>query len=167
MNLSVQTRLAASILHCSPRRVIFDPDRLEEIKEVITKADLRSLINDGAIRKLAEQGTSRVRARVRLVQRRKGRQSGQGSRKGKSGTHKEPKSDWIMRIRIQREFVHRLSDHESITRETRQDVLRKCKGGFFRSTRHIKLYLEEHNLFTKNAKGPSTADSKAAPMQSK
>ena len=42
MELKVQKRLAAQIFQCSPKRVIFNPEKLTEIKEGITKGDVRS-----------------------------------------------------------------------------------------------------------------------------
>jgi large subunit ribosomal protein L19e len=160
MNLSVQKRLAASILSCSPKRVWFDPSRLDEIKEVITKQDLRSLISDGTIRKIQAKGVSRVRANARMVQRRKGRQAGGGSRKGTANTHRDTKLDWMERVRVQRAFVAQMRGHQSISHDAAKDVLRKVKGGFFRSRRHIKLYLEEHKLFTEKAVADNTARAK-------
>ena len=43
MKLNTQKRIAATILECSPSRVILDEERLEEIKEAITKTDIRGL----------------------------------------------------------------------------------------------------------------------------
>ena len=51
MDLKVQKRLAAQIFGCSPDRVVFDNDRLDDIKQAITKRDLKLLIGDGAITK--------------------------------------------------------------------------------------------------------------------
>ena len=47
--LDVQRRLAAQILKCGENRIRFDLERLEDIKEAITKTDIRSLINNGVI----------------------------------------------------------------------------------------------------------------------
>ena len=60
MKLNVQKRVAAGVLKCSPKRVVFDSDRLDEIKEAITKSDLRGLISDRAIVKKSIKGTSKV-----------------------------------------------------------------------------------------------------------
>ena len=49
MKLDNQKRLAAQILKCSKKRVKFDPDRSSDIKESITKADIRNLIKEEAI----------------------------------------------------------------------------------------------------------------------
>ena len=49
MELKAQKRIAGVILKCSPKRIRFDPDRLSDIKESITKVDIKSLINDKAV----------------------------------------------------------------------------------------------------------------------
>ena len=98
MKLHVQKRLAADVLNCSSKRIWLDPNSLSEIKEAITKRDIKSLIEQGLIKKKRIKGVSRFRARKILVQKRKGKQKGQGSRK---------------------------------------------------SERHIKIYLEEHNILKK------------------
>ena len=84
-----------------------------------------------------------MRARKRLMQRRKGRQSGPGSRKGSRGARLSKKRGWINKIRIQREFLRELKVKKIIDEKLYRDFYLKSKGGFFRSKRHIKLYLEE------------------------
>ena len=48
MNLKVQRRLAAQILKCGFDRVIFNKDKIDLIKESITKADIKSLIKNSS-----------------------------------------------------------------------------------------------------------------------
>jgi len=146
MELKIQKRLAAQILKCSPKRILFDQNRLDEIKESITKADLKSLIKDRAIIRKPVKGISRVRIRRRKVQKRKGRQKGPGSRKGKRTARLSKKREWINTIRIQRKFLKMLKEKGAINSSTYQNLYRKSKGGFFRSKRHIKMYIEENKL---------------------
>lgn len=146
MELKTQKRLAAQVLKCSEKRVIFDTSLLEDIKESITKADIRGLVNDGAIVKKQKKGVSRGRARKRAVQRRKGRQQGPGSRKGKRTARLPRKRAWINSIRSQRKLIKELKDKSIITKKDYRLIYMKCKGGFFRSRRHIKLYIKEHGL---------------------
>ena len=73
MKLKVQKRLSSDVLDCSPKRVVFDESSLSEIKEAITKDDIRGLVQQGVIRKTPKYSTSRVRARQRHVQKTKGR----------------------------------------------------------------------------------------------
>jgi ribosomal protein L19E len=52
-------------------------------------------------------------------------------------------------VRAQRDLLKRLRDHKLITQETFNSMYMKSKGGFFRSTHHIKLFLKEQELFIK------------------
>ncbi len=149
MKLNIQKRLAAQILKCSKDKVKFEEDRLEDIKEAITKADIRALIIDKAISRKKKKGISRARARKRGIQRRKGRQKGYGSRKGKKTARLPKKKNWMNRVRLQRSFLKELKEKKLIDNKNFRDLYRKSKGGFFRSKRHIKIYLEEHDLIKK------------------
>jgi large subunit ribosomal protein L19e len=145
MDLKVQKRLAAQILNCGPGRVAFDDDRLEDIKQAITKRDLKLLIGDGAIIKKPGNFTSRFRARKLAAQKTKGRRDGPGTKKGKFAARFKPKQTWMFKIRVQREFIRLLLEKGIITRLAYRELYLKSKGGYFRSKRHIKLYLEEHD----------------------
>lgn len=145
--MMLQKRLAGQIMKCSPRRIKFSAERLADIKEAITRQDVRSLIKEGAIIRLAESGSSRTRIRFALDQRRKGRRKGAGSRKGKKTARLAPKRSWINRIRLQREFLKDILSKGLIEKQVFNDLYRKSKGGFFRNRRHMKLYMNEQKLF--------------------
>ena len=146
MKLNVQKRLAAQALKCSYQRIHFDPARLSDIKEAITLHDIRALINSKAIIKIQKQGISRGRARHIQEQKAKGRRRGHGSRKGRAGARLHRKETWIKRIRLQRGFILSLKQAGKIKGDTYRSLYLKAKGGFFRSKRHIKLYMEENKL---------------------
>ena len=153
MRLTLQKRLSASVLGCSVKRVIFDPSRLEDVKEAITKTDIRMLVGEGVIKAKPKKGVSRARANKRMVQKRKGLRKGEGRRKGKM-TAREPKKEaWMKKIRAQRKFIGHLRETNLIKPETFKELYRKSKGGFFRSINHIRLYITEHKLLLKRAKG--------------
>ena len=145
----LQKRLAAQLLNCGPGRVRFDPTKLGEIKEAITKFDIARLINKGTIYKEQSQGVSRVRANKRASQRRKGRQSGYGSRKGSATARLKPKDKWINDVRAQRELAKKLKEKKLIDTTDFKTLYSKIKGGFFRSTKHIKIYIEEQEMVKK------------------
>lgn len=148
MKLDVQKRLAASVLKCSSKRVHFIPDRLPDIKEAITKADIRGLISEGLIVKEQEKGVSRVRARHKAAQRRKGLQRGPGKKKGKKTSIVSRKKAWMAKIRAQRSFLAELKSKQIVNAVAYKNLYRKAKGGFFRNKRHIKIYMQENNLVT-------------------
>ena len=147
--LDVQRRLAAQILDCGKNRVSFDPNSLEEIKEAITKADIRGLIGNGIISKKRLLNTSRFWARKRKKQKGLGKQKGYGSRKGKKTARTKPKRAWINKIRLQRSYLKSLRDSSSLLPVNYHDLYMKSKGGFFRSLRHLKMYIQEREFIKK------------------
>jgi len=149
MDLGNKKRIIASILKCGEKRVWLDSTRLSDIKEAITKEDLRALISEGAVKTKIKGGISRGRARVKHAQLKKGRGGGRGTRKGKRTSRLPRKREWINKIRLQRGFLRELHQKKLISPLTNRLLKRKVKGGFFRSRRHIKLYLLENNLFVK------------------
>lgn len=149
MKLKIQKRLGGQILKCSKNKIVFDPERLEDIKEAITKADIKTLIIDNAISKRPAKGASRVRARKNAAQKRKGKKKGFGSRKGRKKARLPKKEAWMNRIRAQRGLLSELKKKDKISTEIYRDLYGKSKGGFFRSLRHIKLYIKEHDLIKK------------------
>lgn len=149
MDLSLQKRLAAQVLKCSPSRVIFDVDSLADIKEAITKVDIKGLIKNGLIKRSAIRGISNFRSRKIKTQKKKGRQKGHGSRKGASGARLRKKLAWVMLVRNQRDLLKLLKKKKLLDSMTYRQLYNKSKGGFFRSRRHLHLYIEEHGLIKK------------------
>jgi large subunit ribosomal protein L19e len=151
-DLQTQKRLAGTILKSAPKRVRFDPARLHDIKAAITKADIKTLINEGAISAIPKSGVSRSRARHNAKQRAKGLRKGPGSKEGKATARNPSKAAWMAKIRAQRKFIADLKEKKIITLEHYRILYTKSKGGFFRNIRHIKIYLNEQNLATRPAK---------------
>lgn len=150
--MKIQKRLAASLLKASPKRIKFDKQRLADIDEAITKTDIRVLIDEKAIVKEQSQGISRGRARKNQSQKSKGKRKGRGSREGKRGARITGKQEWMNKIRSQRTLISELRESGAISKETFRVIYRKAKGGYFRSKRHIKIYLEDNKLFQKATK---------------
>ena len=48
--MKLQKRLAARITKRSAKKIKLDSDKLDDVKEAITKVDIRGLIADGAIK---------------------------------------------------------------------------------------------------------------------
>ncbi len=147
MNLKSKKRLAADVAGVGLYRVWFDPSKSEDIKSAITREDLRKLMGDGAILIRQKKGISRGRFREKLLQKRKGRRKGPSTKKGKHTARAGKKEVWMIRIRSQRELLKELLDKKLITNKSYRDLRQKAKGGFFRSVRHIKLYLTENSLW--------------------
>lgn len=143
MKLKMQKRLAADVLGVGEGRVWIDPDRTAEVSTAITRGDIRQLIDDGAIKAKPEKSTSRGKARKRQDQRRKGRQSGSGTRKGSKRSRKSKKEKWIGKVRSLRQKLRELRDDGVISSSLYRELYRKVKGGAFRSKSHLDTYLKD------------------------
>ena len=147
MKLGSQRKLSAQLLDVGKRKVWFDPHRLAAVKEAITRLDIQQLVHKRIIQRRPELGTSRVRARKRMVQRRKGRQRGEGTRKGSRFARLTKKETRKYLVRSQRSFIRELKVKGLIGPSVYRDLYHKIHGGYFRNKRHIKLFLTEHRLF--------------------
>ncbi|HDP73559.1 MAG TPA: 50S ribosomal protein L19e [Candidatus Woesearchaeota archaeon] len=152
MNLKIKKRIAADILKCSQDRVSFDELSLAEIKEAITREDLKILIHKGAIIKLPARGISNSRAKKLQEKKKKGHRKGHGSRKGTAGARQSRKDTWMAKIRKQRIFLKEIKLKGLITDKAYRQIYRKAKSGFFRSLRHMKYFMSEKEFFAKDQK---------------
>ena len=147
MDLKNKKRMAAKALNLSKKKVRFDSSKLSDIKEAITLRDIIVLIKNKVIQKKKVIGKSRGKTRQNMSQKKKGRSRGYGSRKGTKNARADSKEQWMSKIRTQRKYIKQLKDLGKISNETYRLLYRRCKGGFFRSKRHINLYLTEKNLY--------------------
>jgi len=147
MDLKVQKTIAAKVLKCSPQRVKFATDKLATIKEALTRADVRDLINSNIITVEPIRNSSRGRARHIQAQKAKGLRTGVGSRKGTPNARLNEKGVWASKMRNMRAFIKQLKDNGRIEVSLYRELYNKVKGNYFRSRGHIILYLEENALF--------------------
>src|SRR5512136_4914 len=141
-DLASQKRIVASILRCGVNRVWFDPERLTDIENAISREDLRGLVTDGAIKARQKKGVSRGRARAKIAKRSYGHCKGPGRRKGAAGARNASKRAWIQKIRAIRKALIGLRDAGTIDRHMYRILYRKAAGGQFRSVAHMKAQLE-------------------------
>lgn len=141
-DLSNQRRLAAALLKCGLGRVWIDPASQEELADAVTRADVRSAIKAGVIRRLPVQGTSRARARRHAAEVAKGRHGGPGSRRGTPSSRVPRKDRWVRRIRAQRDLLRSLREKKSISPAVYRQFYRRAKGGMFRSRAHLLTNLK-------------------------
>ncbi len=140
-DLANQRRLAAALLKCGEGRVWIDPANQEELADAVTRADIRSAIKAGVIRRLAIAGTSRVRARRHAAEVARGRHSGPGSRRGTPFSRVPKKERWMRRIRAQRDLLRELRTTKKIPPAVYREFYRRAKGGMFRSRAHLLVNL--------------------------
>jgi large subunit ribosomal protein L19e len=141
-DVASQKRIVASILKCGVNRVWFDPARLSDIENAISREDLRGLVSEGAIKARQKKGVSRGRARARIAKRSYGHCKGAGKRKGAAGARNPDKTAWVQKIRAIRKALVELRNAGTIDRHMYRILYRKAAGGQFRSVAHMKAQME-------------------------
>ncbi|MFP3292841.1 MAG: 50S ribosomal protein L19e [Nitrososphaeria archaeon] len=132
-NLSFQRRLAAKVLGVGKGRIRFNPERLEDLEDAITREDIRRLHRQGAIEVVKPTGTSRGRARARSGRR------GPGSRKG---TRESGKRRWIRQVRALRRTLRELRERGEVDSKLYRRLYLLIKGGAVRSRRRLLEIVE-------------------------
>ena len=130
MNLGKKKKLVVRTLKVGENRVIFLHSRLNEIKEAITKQDIRDLKNDGAI--LVKE----IKGRKRKVKKSKKR----GVGKIKKNVNKR-KQEYVIHTRKLRKYVAEMKNQEKISKEEFKDIRKKIRNKFFRSKSHLREYI--------------------------
>ena len=137
INIRKKRELVARILGVGVNRVRFEPDKLEDVADSITRENLRALIKNGAIWTARRQGTSRYRAKLMHMTRKK-RGIGIGSKKGKKTARVGKKKLYMAKIRGMRHYLKVLKDRNDIDRETYWLLYKKANGGQVRTSAHLR-----------------------------
>ena len=155
MDLSSQKRMAAKILKCGISRVRIDAateDAKKGVEEALTREDIRALIRGGIIVKVQKKGSSGAHSRKNLMQKKRGRRGGTGSRRGKK-RHGTSKAAWVKLVKSLRRLIREMRDSGQIERRDYRMLYLRVKGGFFRSKNHLLHYLKEHEMLKKTERG--------------
>ncbi len=128
MNLRKKKALAARTFGVGLARIEFVKPRLEEIKEAITKQDIRDLHKDGAIK------IKDIKGRKKIIKKKKKRSSGNVRKK-----INRRKAEYVKITRKLRK--HLAENKEKMTEKERKDIRKKIRNRFFKSRVHLKEYL--------------------------
>ncbi|MGA7543071.1 MAG: 50S ribosomal protein L19e [Nitrososphaeraceae archaeon] len=137
VNLKKKRELVARILGIGANRVRFEPDKLDDIADSITREDLRSLVKRGTIWTTKVKGTSRGRAKTKQAIRKKSG-LGPGSKKGKKTARTGKKSAYVTKVRSMRYHLKVMKDRNEINRQTYWLIYKKVDGGQVRSVSHLR-----------------------------
>jgi large subunit ribosomal protein L19e len=146
MDLKNQRRMAAELIGCGENRIWIDPNRMDDVASAITRSNVRTMINAGAIRAKKKKGISSGRRRYQKGQKDKGRQRGPGSRKGAKYARTPKKRQWMKKVRLLRARLKELRDNEVIDTATYRKYYLQAKGGMFKNTAHLDTQLRIHGI---------------------
>ena len=126
MNLSKKKRLAKKTFGVGSDRIVFVESRLGEIKDAITKQDLRDLEKSGAI-------IIKIRKGGAKVHKRKSRSTGNIRKKVRQN-----KRDYMAITRKLRTYLLELHSRGEISKEDMRSMRKKIRNREFRSKTHFK-----------------------------
>lgn len=131
MNLGKKKELAARTLKVGKDRILFMAGRLADIKEAITKQDIRDLKVDGAI------FVKEIKGRTK-VERKKSRSP--GNIRKKVNTRKK---DYVIMTRKLRAYTVEMEKQGKVTREDVKEIRKKIRNKAFKSKAHLRSYIGE------------------------
>ena len=133
MNLRKKKILAADTLGAGKERIVFNSERLSEIKEAITRQDIRDLYASKAI------SIKSVSGRKSKPKRKTRRRYGSIKKKVKQG-----KQNYVKLTRKLRFHIQELRKQENITEEEYQKLRKQIRASMFRSKAHLKENIQAH-----------------------
>jgi large subunit ribosomal protein L19e len=131
MNLRKKKELASRTFKVGKERIIFVQSRINEIKEAITKQDMRDLLVDGAI--IIREMTGRKK--VVKVNRRS-----VGNVRKKVNVRKQK---YVIMTRKLRGYVKKMETAGNLTRDEVKSIRKKIRNKGFKSQANLKEHIGE------------------------
>ena len=133
MDLSKKKKLAERTFGVGRERVVFVESRLGDIKDAITKQDIRDLYNDGAIiiknikgRKKVVRKTNKSKGNVRKKVRRR-------------------KREYLILTRKLRRYVSDVNKQGKISKKDFNDIRKKIRNKSFKNKMQLREQIEGKN----------------------
>ena len=131
MNLDKKRALASRIFKVGKERIIFVEPRLDEIKEAISKEDIRHLKNEGAIIIRDKVGHKKVEIK------KKKKTPGNIKKNAKNS-----KREYMFLTRKLRKHVADLKEKKELTREQVIDLRKKIRSRYFKNKSQLKEHIK-------------------------
>jgi len=132
MNLGKKKELAAKVLKVGKKRIVFNEENLNEIKEAITRQDILDLHKSGAIR------IREISGRKKIERRKNRRRTG----KIKKNVNNR-KAEYVVITRKLRKFTRGLARTGAINKEENREIRKQIRSRKFKSKRNLKESLEK------------------------
>jgi len=127
MKLENKKKFAAKVLGVGKGRIILNKSRLSEVKEAMTRQDIKDLFSSGAISIAEIKGRRKVEKRVT---------------RRRAGSRKQPainkKMRYVITTRKLRAYVSELRKNEKITKEQFLKLRNEIRASAFKDKAHFK-----------------------------
>lgn len=131
MNLKKKKNLAAKTLKVGKERIVFLASRIDEIKEAITKNEIRDLNVEGAI--IVKEIKGRKKNLKKSVKK------STGNVRKKVNTRKK---DYVIMTRKLRKYSKEMEKQGKITKEEKREIRKKIRNKGFKSQANLKEYIK-------------------------
>lgn len=130
MNLGKKKELASRTLGIGKERIAFIASRLGDIKEAITKQDIRDLKDEGAI------VVKEIKGRKKKIVKKKKRGPGKIKKKVK-----KKKEEYMAMVRKLRKYTTEMKKQGKVSREDVMDIRKKIRNRYFKSKANLRDYI--------------------------
>jgi len=131
MKLENKKKFAANVLGVGKGRIIFNTSRLSEIKEAMTRQDVKDLFAGGAISIAEIKGRRKVERRVT---------------RRRAGSVRQPavnkKRKYMITTRKLRAYISELRKHEKVSEEQFSKLRNEIRASAFKDKAHFKERLK-------------------------
>lgn len=131
MKLDKKKIMAAKALNVGKKRIVLVEGRLDEIKEAITKQDIKDLSKSGAIKIKEAKGRKKIKKRKT--------KRGQGKIKKKINRRKQ---EYVKITKKLRAYIKELKNQGKIDKEEFEELRKKIRARDFKSKAQLKEYLQ-------------------------
>ena len=143
VNLRSKKLLVSRMCGVGLKRIKFDSDHLDDVEDAITRENIRSLITANTIKIKQITGTSRGRAQLKKIQKRK-RSVKSGSKKGTKGARGIGKKQaYVIKVKSLRYRLKIAKDRKEITNKEFWNIYKKIGGNTIRNNAHLRTLIEE------------------------
>ncbi len=127
MKLDNKKKFAARVLGVGAGRIVFNNTRLAETKDAMTREDIRSLFNEGAI------SIKEIKGRLKVRKRKNRRRAGSVRQPAKN-----KKLRYMTIARKLRSYLLELKKAEKITKERFLKLRQEVRASNFKDKQHMK-----------------------------
>jgi len=142
VNLRAKKLLVSRMYGVGLKRISFDSEHLDDVADAITRENIRSLITANTIKIKGIIGTSKGRAHLKKLQKKK-RGTKQGSKKGRKGARVGKKEVYVAKVRSLRYRLKIAKDRKEITNKEFWELYKKIGGNTVRNAVHLRTLIEE------------------------
>jgi len=132
MNLSKKKLLAQRTLRVGKSRIVFLKSRLDEIKEAITKQDIKNLQESGAIL------VKNIKGRKKNLNKKIKRSEGNIRKKVN-----KRKKEYVLMTRKLRKYINEMKKQGKLSNKEIKEIRKKIRNQYFKSKYHLTGYIKE------------------------